>query len=75
MAKHFILLRKLKLRTGILYVFLFHDSGKFETVENRDYVYVDVRDVAEALLLVFEKLEALGRYICGAHNFRFRNVF
>ncbi|XXG46316.1 hypothetical protein AAC387_Pa02g1190 [Persea americana] len=50
-------------------------QGKFETVENRDCVSVDVRDVAEALLLVFEKLEASGRYICGAHTFRFRNLF
>ncbi|XP_057975589.1 cinnamoyl-CoA reductase 1-like [Malania oleifera] len=38
-----------------------------ETVENKHKPIVDVRDVAEALLLVFEKPEAEGRYICTAH--------
>lgn len=28
---------------------------------------VDVRDVAQALLLVYEKAEAEGRYICTSH--------
>ena len=29
--------------------------------------FVDVRDVADALLLVYETPEASGRYICDAH--------
>ena len=29
--------------------------------------FVDVRDVADALLLVYEAPEASGRYICDAH--------
>jgi len=29
---------------------------------------VDVRDVAQALLLVYEKAEAEGRYICTSHT-------
>ncbi|GLT35289.1 hypothetical protein SLA2020_097560 [Shorea laevis] len=35
---------------------------------------VDVRDVAEALLLAYEKPEAEGRYICTAHRFRMHNL-
>lgn len=31
--------------------------------------YVDVRDVADALLLAYEKREAEGRYMCSAHAF------
>ncbi|TYH73138.1 hypothetical protein ES332_D05G307600v1 [Gossypium tomentosum] len=36
-------------------------------VEFKVRMIVDVRDVAEALLLVYEKAEAEGRYICMAH--------
>ncbi|KAK9155799.1 hypothetical protein Sjap_003279 [Stephania japonica] len=32
------------------------------------WMVVDVRDVAEALLLVYKKPEAQGRYICAAHQ-------
>uniref|UniRef100_A0A2C9U015 NAD-dependent epimerase/dehydratase domain-containing protein n=1 Tax=Manihot esculenta TaxID=3983 RepID=A0A2C9U015_MANES len=39
----------------------------YETVENKFRLVVDVRDVAEALLLAYEKPEAEGRYICSAH--------
>ncbi|XXG46314.1 hypothetical protein AAC387_Pa02g1188 [Persea americana] len=49
-------------------------QGKFETVKNKNNVFVDVRDVAETLLLVYEKQEASGRYSCGAHHFRFGNL-
>ncbi|CAK9178276.1 unnamed protein product [Ilex paraguariensis] len=38
-----------------------------EKVENKVWTMVDVRDVAEALLVVYEKSEAEGRYICTAH--------
>ncbi|KAG6704507.1 hypothetical protein I3842_07G136000 [Carya illinoinensis] len=38
-----------------------------ESVENKLRCIVDVRDVAEALILAFEKTEAEGRYICSAH--------
>ncbi|KAF3449190.1 hypothetical protein FNV43_RR09918 [Rhamnella rubrinervis] len=38
-----------------------------ESMENKVRRIVDVRDVAEALLLAYEKLEAEGRYICTAH--------
>ncbi|KAJ9166981.1 hypothetical protein P3X46_021670 [Hevea brasiliensis] len=39
----------------------------YESVENKFRLVVDVRDVAEALLLAYEKPEAEGRYICKAH--------
>ncbi|GKV33370.1 hypothetical protein SLEP1_g41890 [Rubroshorea leprosula] len=46
----------------------------YETLENKLRNIVDVRDVAEALLLAYEKPEAEGRYICTAHRFRMHNL-
>ncbi|XP_051117843.1 cinnamoyl-CoA reductase 1-like [Andrographis paniculata] len=40
----------------------------FEEVENRIRSLVDVRDVAEALKLLYEKPEAEGRYICTSYT-------
>ncbi|KAI0492390.1 hypothetical protein KFK09_026661 [Dendrobium nobile] len=34
------------------------------TEKDRNWLFVDVRDVAEAALLIYEKREASGRYIC-----------
>ena len=31
---------------------------------------IDVRDLAEALLLIYEKPEAHGRYICSSHSLK-----
>ncbi|GLU00111.1 hypothetical protein SLE2022_175040 [Rubroshorea leprosula] len=42
--------------------------------ENKLRNIVHVRDVAEALLLAYEKPEAEGRYICTAHRFRMHNL-
>ncbi|CAH9095026.1 unnamed protein product [Cuscuta epithymum] len=39
-----------------------------ETVQNKTPIVVDVRDVAESLLLAYENPEAEGRYICNAHT-------
>jgi nucleoside-diphosphate-sugar epimerase len=39
----------------------------YESMENKLRTMVDVRDVAEALLLAYEKPEAEGRYICTSH--------
>ncbi|CAI0440959.1 unnamed protein product [Linum tenue] len=36
---------------------------------------VDVRDVAEAMVLMYEKPEAEGRYICTAHLLRIHDMF
>ncbi|KAF5188398.1 Cinnamoyl-coa reductase, partial [Thalictrum thalictroides] len=43
-------------------------SGDLKTLENGTRLLVDVRDMAEALLLVYEKPEAEGRYICSSHT-------
>ncbi|XP_059637094.1 cinnamoyl-CoA reductase 1-like isoform X2 [Cornus florida] len=48
-------------------------EGK-ETKENKVRIIVDVRDVAEALLLVYEKPEAEGRYICNAHTIKTQDL-
>ncbi|TXG51859.1 hypothetical protein EZV62_021028 [Acer yangbiense] len=42
--------------------------------ENKVRQIVDVRDVAEALLLAYEMPEAEGRYICTAHSIRARDL-
>ncbi|KAL6603812.1 hypothetical protein ACP70R_044173 [Stipagrostis hirtigluma subsp. patula] len=47
-------------------VLLNYFKGDRETVENRLRNLVDVRDVADALLLTYEKPEASGRYICSS---------
>ncbi|KAL9447439.1 hypothetical protein AB3S75_014999 [Citrus x aurantiifolia] len=46
----------------------------YESLENKLRMIVDVRDVAEALLLAYEKAEAEGRYICTAHMIRAREL-
>lgn len=48
-------------------LFLFDPTERYEQLENKTRVVVDVRDVAEALLMVYERPEAEGRYICTAH--------
>ncbi|XP_042494918.1 cinnamoyl-CoA reductase 1-like [Macadamia integrifolia] len=45
-----------------------------ESVESRARNMVDVRDVAEALLLTYEKLEAEGRYMCTAHLIKTKDL-
>jgi nucleoside-diphosphate-sugar epimerase len=37
-------------------------------MKNIPWHIVDVRDVANALLLVYEKEESAGRYICAPHH-------
>ncbi|XP_038703162.1 cinnamoyl-CoA reductase 1-like [Tripterygium wilfordii] len=46
----------------------------YETTANRLRMIVDVRDVAEALLLLYEKPEAEGRHICTAHPIMTRDL-
>ncbi|XP_065880892.1 cinnamoyl-CoA reductase 1-like isoform X2 [Euphorbia lathyris] len=45
-----------------------------ESIENKLRYVVDVRDVAEALLLAYEKPEAEGRYICSVHEIKTRDL-
>jgi nucleoside-diphosphate-sugar epimerase len=44
----------------------FSIAGDRDTVENKLSIPVDVRDVADALLLTYERQEASGRYICSS---------
>ncbi|CAA0806988.1 NAD(P)-binding Rossmann-fold superfamily protein [Striga hermonthica] len=46
----------------------------FEEVEDKMMNIVDVRDVAEALKLVYEHREAKGRYICTAHTIKTQDL-
>lgn len=43
------------------------DTEGYEELENKKRFLVDVRDLADALLLVYERPEAEGRYLCMAH--------
>ena len=43
-------------------------------MENKPRMIVDVRDVAEAILLAYEKPEAEGRYICTAHSIKTKDL-
>ncbi|CAM0909958.1 unnamed protein product [Alopecurus aequalis] len=47
-------------------ILLNYFKGEHETVENKIRNLVDVRDVANALLLTYENPEASGRYICSS---------
>ncbi|KAF5177063.1 Cinnamoyl-coa reductase [Thalictrum thalictroides] len=45
-----------------------------EELENKVRMFVDVRDVTEALLLVYKKPEAEGRYICSPFTLTLENL-
>ncbi|KAH7566977.1 hypothetical protein JRO89_XS07G0002700 [Xanthoceras sorbifolium] len=45
-------------------------KGGHESMEDNIRYLVDVRDVAEAILLVYEKPEAKGRYICTSYTMK-----
>ncbi|KAM5573983.1 cinnamoyl-CoA reductase 1-like [Rosa sericea] len=55
------------LNASTLFLIKLLKEGK-ESLENRPRRIVDVRDLAEALLMAYEKPEAEGRYICMSHN-------
>ncbi|KAJ8762280.1 hypothetical protein K2173_007437 [Erythroxylum novogranatense] len=46
----------------------------YETLENKLRLVVDVRHVADSLLLVYEKPEAEGRYICTSYAIRAQDL-
>ncbi|XP_076924744.1 cinnamoyl-CoA reductase 1-like [Bidens hawaiensis] len=46
----------------------------YKEVDKRLRFIVDVRDLAEALILVYEKPEADGRYICTSHQIRLEKL-
>lgn len=47
---------------------MYQNAEGYESMENKLRVIVDVRDVAEALILAYEKAEAEGRYICTSYE-------
>ncbi|XP_074560211.1 cinnamoyl-CoA reductase 1-like [Curcuma longa] len=49
-------------------------NGTYNSMENTSYYFVDVRDIADALFLVYEKPEASGRYICGPHELKLSDL-
>nr|CAD1831294.1 unnamed protein product [Ananas comosus var. bracteatus] len=49
-------------------------KGSSETIQNKASDIVDVRDVASAVLLAYEKPEASGRYICISHHIKTRDL-
>lgn len=55
-------------------IIIIFNTGGAETTDNRLWFIVDVRDVAEALLLVYDKKEASGRYICASHPVRVQSL-
>ncbi|KAL5699038.1 hypothetical protein ACHQM5_029995 [Ranunculus cassubicifolius] len=62
-----------KINTSSLFFYSILE-GSLETMENKIRTLVDVRDIAEALLLVFEKPEAKGRYICSSHTITIKKL-
>ncbi|KAL8144174.1 hypothetical protein V2J09_017206 [Rumex salicifolius] len=46
----------------------------YETMENKNRVIVDVRDVVDALLMLYEKPEAQGRYLCKSHTVKSKDI-
>ncbi|CAN4121289.1 unnamed protein product [Withania somnifera] len=46
----------------------------YEELDNKTWFMVDVRDLAEALLLVYGRPEAEGRYLCTAHAVKSENL-
>nr|APG32493.1 putative cinnamoyl-CoA reductase 3 [Freesia hybrid cultivar] len=49
-------------------------KGDRESMENKVTHFVDVRDVADALLLVYEKTESSGRYVCAPHPLKISDL-
>jgi len=49
-------------------------TGGPDVMNNKLWHIVDVRDVADALLLLYEKEESSGRYICSPHHIRTKDL-
>ncbi|CAA7397994.1 unnamed protein product [Spirodela intermedia] len=49
-------------------------KGERETMMNRMEAIIDVRDLADALFLIYEKPEARGRYICSSYSIKAKDL-
>nr|CAB3453809.1 unnamed protein product [Digitaria exilis] len=49
-------------------------TGGPDVISNKLWHIVDVRDVADALLLLYEKTESSGRYICSPNHIRTKDL-
>lgn len=60
--------------TSLLLLSYMKEEGRTggDTTDNREHPLVDVRDLSEAILLVYENPESEGRYICSACSIRAR---
>ncbi|XP_071703587.1 cinnamoyl-CoA reductase 1-like [Rutidosis leptorrhynchoides] len=58
--------------TSLLLLSYMREEGRKggDTMENTERPYVDVRDLSEAILLLYENHELKGRYICSAYSLR-----
>ncbi|KAJ0702141.1 putative cinnamoyl-CoA reductase [Helianthus annuus] len=58
--------------TSLLLLSYMKEEGRSggDTMENIRRPYTDVRDLSEAILLLYENPESSGRYICSAYSFR-----
>ncbi|KAI3724565.1 hypothetical protein L2E82_36346 [Cichorium intybus] len=58
--------------TSLLILSYMKDEGRTirDTMENSERPYVDVRDLSEAILLLYENPKSKGRYICSQYSLR-----
>ncbi|KAH7566974.1 hypothetical protein JRO89_XS07G0002400 [Xanthoceras sorbifolium] len=63
----------IKLLKDLHFLRFVHTEG-YESIENKLRKIVDVRDLAEALLLIYEKPEVEGRYICTIHMVKLQDL-
>ncbi|XVE94359.1 hypothetical protein REPUB_Repub02eG0002300 [Reevesia pubescens] len=61
------------LNSSSLYLLRFLQDGS-EAADNGTRAFVDVRDVGEAILMLYEKGEAEGRYLCSSHEMRTKDL-
>lgn len=49
-------------------------GGGPDVINNKFWPFIDVRDVADALLLLYEKAESSGRYICSLNQIDIKDL-
>ncbi|KAK6277539.1 hypothetical protein POUND7_017862 [Theobroma cacao] len=61
------------MNSSSLYLLKFLQDG-WEAADNGSRAFVDVRDASEATLMLYEKPEAEGRYLCSSHEIRTKDL-